>query len=346
MALPTTTIGSYPKPDYLRIPAFVPKHPDPTRRYTAYLASLNDEDHALLHRATQENVQHQVDAGIDIPTDGETPRSHYVHYHLRHLGGVDFDNLSEKVSRGGAWRAQFPTIVSAIESGPTFLANDWRCAQACTHRPVKMTLPGPMTIIDSTVDRFYHDDRVLAGALADVLNREVRSLAEAGCQHIQVDEPVFARHAARACEWGIELLERVFNGVSDSVERIVHICCGYPSALDMEDFPKAPREAYFQLSQALDRAAINTVSIEDAHRHNDLRLLERFRNKRVILGVVRIASTKVETQDEIAHRLEAALQHIDTHRLIAAPDCGLAMLSRDTVFQKLVNLCKAAKSVG
>jgi len=346
MGLTTTTIGSYPKPDYLRIPEFVPKHRDPTHRYSEYLASITDDDRERLERATRENVQHQVAAGIDIPTDGETPRSHYVHYHLRHLGGIDFVNLSEKVSRGGAWRAKFPTIAGPIEVGEPFLAADWRRAQSATEQPVKITMPGPMTIIDSTVDAHYGDDRALAEALADALNHEVRSLGAAGCRHIQVDEPVFARQADRACDWGVRMLERVFDGAPDEVQRVVHICCGYPSAVDLDDFPKAPKEAYFRLAPLLDEAEIHAVSLEDAHRYNDLALLDLFREKTVILGAAQIACTRVETEREIRDRLINALDHIDARRLMVGPDCGLAMLPHDLVFKKLGNLCKAAASVG
>lgn len=191
MALLTTTIGSYPKPDYLYIPAFVPKHPDPTRRYSEFLATRTTQDDALLDRATLENVRHQVEAGIDIPTDGETPRSHYVHYHLRQLGGIDFEHLSERVTRGGAWRAKFPTIVAKITTGQNFLAADWRRAQAATDRPVKITMPGPMTIIDSTVDAHYHDEQALAADLADALNFEAKALAAVA------PRSVVARESAR-----------------------------------------------------------------------------------------------------------------------------------------------------
>jgi 5-methyltetrahydropteroyltriglutamate--homocysteine methyltransferase len=346
MGLKTTTIGSYPKPDYLRIPEFVPKHQDPTRRYSEYLASITDDDRERLERATHENIQHQVAAGIDIPTDGETPRSHYVHYHLRHLGGIDFVNLSEKVTRGGAWRARFPTVTGPIEVAEPFLAADWRRAQSATEQSVKMTMPGPMTIIDSTVDAHYGDDRALAEALADALNHEVRSLAAAGCRHIQIDEPVFARQAERACDWGVGMLERVFDRAPDEVQRVVHICCGYPSALDLDDFPKAPREAYFRLAPLLDEVAIHAVSIEDAHRYNDLTLLDLFRQKTVILGAVQIACTRIESEEEIRNRLVDALHHIDAQRLMVGPDCGLAMLPRELVFKKLGNLCKAAAAVG
>ncbi len=344
MAIRTTTIGSYPKPDYLRIPPFIPKHPDPTRRYSEYLASRGAADDALLERATRENVLHQVEAGIDIPTDGETPRSHYVHYHLHHLGGFDFERLSERATRGGAWKARFPTVVGKIETGPHFLVADWKRAQAATGRPVKMTMPGPMTIMDSVVDEHYLDERALAADLADALNSEARALAEAGCAHVQIDEPVFARRAGAAADWGLAMLERAFAGVGPSVARTVHICCGYPSGLDLEDYPKAPREAYFDLARGLDELAVDWVSIEDAHRHNDLGLLEEFRRTGVILGLVQIAATRIETVDQIRARLAVALDHIEEERLIAAPDCGLAMLDRDTVLAKLRNMCAAARS--
>ena len=345
MTITTTTIGSYPKPAYLRIPNFVPKHPDPTRRHTEYLASRTDEDLILLDRATRANVCHQVDAGVDIPTDGETPRSHYVHYHLGQLGGIDFVNLSDRVTRGGAWKAKFPTVVDDISVGEHFLVADWKRAQATTDNPVKMTLPGPMTIIDSVVDQHYGNDEKFAAALADALNYEARALADAGCRHIQIDEPVFARKAAAALEWGGKMLERAFDGIGDDVTRTVHICCGYPSAVDLADFPKAPREAYFELAAMLDASSIDCVSIEDAHRYNELTLLEQFKQTNVILGVVQIAATRIETIEEIRERLQDALRHIDKERLLAGPDCGLAMLARDVVFAKLSNMCAAARSI-
>ena len=345
MGLTTTTIGSYPKPEYLRIPNFVPKHPDPTQRYQEYLASRTAEDDELLLRATADNIHHQVEAGIDIPTDGETPRSHYVHYHLQQLGGVDFENLSDRTTRGGAWTAKFPTIVSPVEAGAAFLPTDWKRAQATTSQPVKMTMPGPLTIMDSTVDQHYRDPRRLGADLADVLNIEVRRLAAAGCKHIQVDEPVFARQADVACDWAIDLLDRIFDGISQDVQKTVHICCGYPSGLDLEDFPKAPREAYFALAKRLEQTRIDVVSIEDAHRHNNLSLLEAFPSKSVILGTVQIANTRVETADEIEARLRAALEHIDASRLLAGPDCGLAMLPRELVSEKLRALTTAAARI-
>ena len=125
----------------------------------------------------------------------------------------------------------------------------------------------------------------------------------------------------------------------------MHMCCGYPSELNSTDYPKADRQAYFDLAEAVDRSSIDQVSIEDAHRHNDLALLEKFKNTTVLLGVVNIANTRVETVEEIRERLRAACNHIDKERIIAAPDCGLAMLERELVVQKMKNMSEAAHSI-
>ena len=126
----------------------------------------------------------------------------------------------------------------------------------------------------------------------------------------------------------------------------MHICCGYPEHLDQEDYVKAAPETYFDLAVALEDSCIDAVSIEDAHRPNDLVLLERFAKTTVILGVVAIAASRIEAVEAIAGRLRQALEHIDAARLWAAPDCGLAMLPRELARQKLINLCAAAKAVG
>jgi 5-methyltetrahydropteroyltriglutamate--homocysteine methyltransferase len=125
----------------------------------------------------------------------------------------------------------------------------------------------------------------------------------------------------------------------------VHVCCGYPDKLDAEDYPKAPKEAYLELASGLDEVAIDAVSIEDAHRPNDLALLEKFARKTVVLGVIAIARSRVEEVEEVRDRLRAALDHIDAHRLIAAPDCGLGLLGRTLARDKLKVLAEAAHSL-
>ena len=345
MPLSTTTIGSYPKPSYAPVPNGFDAELGswrPTEATELDGTTTAAENEATLDRAVCEVVAEQSAIGIDVPTDGEIRREHYIYYHCRRLEGFDFESLVPRTMRDGGWAAEVPAVSSAIRAGAPFLARDWQIAQAATDRPVKITLPGPLTIAASAHDEFYGDERALSDALADALNVEIRRVAEAGCRWIQIDEPVFAREPERALAFGIDALARCFDGVPREVRRVVHVCCGYPSALDVEDYPKAERDAYFLLADALEAAPIDAVSIEDAHRHNDLRLLERFASSTVILGVVDIARTRVESADEIRSRLRAALEHIDGARLIAAPDCGLAMLDRQVAVAKLRNVVAAA----
>lgn len=349
MALLTTTIGAYPKPDYVPTPDWFrvggPGLGKPTRAYDDYLVALPDDIEDLLDRGTRQVVQEQVKVGIDIPSDGEVRRENYIHYHCRHIDGIDFSHLTKRVLRQGAWEAELPTITGPLRARDHFLPRDYRIAQAATDRPVKITVPGPLTIADSLADAYYNDEKRLGAALAKALNEEILALAEAGCTWIQVDEPLLARKPDAALEYGFENLERCFHGVPDQVVRAVHMCCGYPDYLDQEDFQKADRMAYFTLADAIEDSTIQAISLEDAHRHNDLSLLEHFKTTNVMLGVIAIARSRVEPVDEIAARLEAALDHIDAGRLIVAPDCGLGMLDRITTLAKLTNMVTAARAV-
>ncbi len=345
----TTTIGAYPKPDYVPLPDWFRAEggtdtPDPTRGYAETWAAWGEGLEAILDRATVEVVREQAGIGIDVPTDGEIRRENYIHYHCRHIAGIDFGRLTEKTMRGH-YTARLPTVRGPLAATAPFLVRDWRVAQAATERPVKITVPGPLTITDSIVDDYYGDPARLGRALAEVLNVEIRRLAEAGCRWIQVDEPLFARRVEEALAFGVENLERCFHGLPEGVRRCVHICCGYPDRVDRAEYPKAPTESYFRLAPALDAAAVDLVSLEDAHRRNDLRLLELFAHTGVMLGVVAIARSRIETAEEIRERLATALEHIDRERLMAAPDCGLGLLTRDQARAKLGALVAAARSL-
>ncbi|MEC9092348.1 MAG: cobalamin-independent methionine synthase II family protein [Planctomycetota bacterium] len=343
----TTCIGAYPKPDYLCLPDWFDDldKPDPTRGWREALDALGEEAESLLDRATHDVVQDQVNAGIDIPTDGEVGRENYIHYHCRHLENIDFQNLTQRPLRNGNYAARLPTVRGPLRPRELFLRRDWKRAQKHTEKPVKITMPGPLTMTDTLADGFYPDSVSLGKDIASALNQEVRDLANAGCRHIQIDEPLFARHPLRALDYGIENLERAFEGCPAEVTRTVHICCGYPDKIDRDDYPKAPLDSYERLAAALDESSIMAVSLEDAHRPNDLTLLEKFSRTTVLLGVVAIAKSRVETVEEIRSRLQLALNHIEPHRLMVAPDCGLGILGRTRSVKKLRNLCQAARSL-
>ena len=348
MALTTTTIGAFPKPDYVPVSDWfaLPQEGEAvalTERYAAELAAAGDAAEALFARATHAAIRDQVEAGIDIPTDGEMRRENYIHYHCRHLNGIDFDRLTDHAMRGN-YRVRVPTITGPISATAPFLPHDWRVAQAATSRPVKVTLPGPMTIADSLADQYYGDATALAADISVALNAEIRALAEAGCTHIQVDEPVFARQVTPALDYGVENLAHCFHGLPESVTRITHVCLGYPDGIDRDNYPKAPGRAYLQLANALNAAPLDQISIEDAHCHNDLAaLLPHFKDSVVILGVVAIAASRIEPVPEISQRIRLALKHIEADRLVIAPDCGLGFLGRGLALKKLRNMTEAAR---
>ena len=343
MPLMTTCIGSYPKPPYVPRLAWMHEDVEAGEVETGVLSP--EKQRAAFDRATREVVAEQAAIGIDIPTDGEIRRANYIHYHCSHLEGFEPDTFTSCTMRNGAWTAEVPTFTGKVAAREPFLVRDWKVAQAATEKPVKMTVPGPLTIADSTANTFYPDRRTWCADLADALNVEIRRLADAGCRHIQVDEPLFARLPDQALEYGVENLERCFHGVPGGVTRTVHMCCGYPDKLDETDYVKADPEVYRRLASAVEASIVDAVSIEDAHRHNDLSLLDAFSRTAVILGVVEIASSRVETVDEIVARLRAALDHIDADRLVAAPDCGLIMLGSELARAKLGRLVEAVRAV-
>ena len=346
MSIRTTCIGAFPKPDYVPIKDWfqVDLGAD---NYTSDVVSKwtqKAEHEPAFVRATTAAVRAQIDCGITIPTDGEQRRENYVHYQCRHFSGFDFDNLERRVLRSGAYDCDLPAIRGPVKVDRSVLVRDYLQAQAASDRPVKITLPGPLTIIDSSADCHYNDDQRLAFDLADALNTEVHALADAGCRHIQIDEPVFAREPEQALAFGVEALQRCFHGVDTEVTRTMHMCCGYPDRLDNLDYPKADNTVYPVLVEALD-GKVDAISVEDCHCHNDLSLYEKFKESTAIVGFVDVAVSRVEPTEEIAERMRQILAVIPSDRLIGAPDCGLGFLGTDLAVKKLRNLCSAAAQV-
>jgi len=216
--------------------------------------------------------------------------------------------------------------------------------QSLTSKPVKVTIPGPMTISDTIANTYYKSDEEMGHDLAIAINVEIKRLVDAGCKFIQVDEPLFARKPDNAIAFGIKNLEKCFEGITqENVDKATHICCGYPDKLDAINYPKAPLDSYKKIAKALDNSIIDSVSIEDAHRHNDLTLLKDYKKTKIIFGLIKIASSKIETIEEIENRISEALQFISREQLIAAPDCGLGHLSREMALEKLKIMSLAAK---
>ena len=345
----TTVIGAYPKPDYLKITDWFNAKggtdtATPTKFYEDEIKKMGADAESIFDKAAKEVIRDQLDCGIDIITDGEIKRENYIHYHCRHLNGVDFNTLTEKVARTGNYKCWLPTITNKISATDPFLVDEWKSNQSLSNKPVKVTIPGPMTITDTIANTHYTSDEEMGYDLAIAINVEIKRLVDAGCKYIQVDEPLFARKPDNALAFGIKNLEKCFEGINqNNVEKITHICCGYPDKIDAVNYPKAPLDSYTKIAKALDSSKIDSVSIEDAHRYNDLSLLKNYKNTKIIFGVIKIASSKIETVEEIESRIKETLKFISKEQLIAAPDCGLGHLNRELAIKKLKIMSLAAK---
>ena len=345
----TTVIGAYPKPNYLKITDWFNAKggtdtENPTKYYSKEVKQMGEKTEELFLQAATEVIKDQIECGIDIVTDGEVRRENYIHYHCRHIAGVDFETLTEKVARTGNYKCKLPTITAKVEAQDSFLVHDWKVSQKLSSKPVKITIPGPMTIADTIANTYYKSDDKMGFDLAEVINVEIKRLQKAGCKYIQVDEPLFARKPQQAIDFGIDNLAKCFEGLENTeIEKITHICCGYPDKLDVINYPKAPLDSYKKIAKALDASLIDCVSIEDAHRYNDLELLRNFTKTKVIFGLIKIASSQIETKEEIENRVLDALNYIDKTQLIAAPDCGLGHLPRQLAIEKLKIMVDVAK---
>ena len=207
----TTVIGSYPKPHYLKITDWFnatggTDTENPTKYYEEEIKKIGSEVEEIFIRATKDVIKDQENCGIDIITDGEVRRENYIHYHCRHLNGIDFSNLTEKTARTGNYKCWLPTITNRVTAGESFLVEEWKTNQKLSNKPIKVTIPGPMTITDTIANTYYKTDEEMGYDLAEAINVEIKRLEEAGCKYIQVDEPLFARKPENALNFGIKNL--------------------------------------------------------------------------------------------------------------------------------------------
>jgi 5-methyltetrahydropteroyltriglutamate--homocysteine methyltransferase len=329
--IPTTTIGSLPKPQWLTGTWY-----SVVERWNLAGAALKE----AMDDATRLALADQEAAGIDIVCDGEQRRStHYTHF-IHQLGGVDCDKLKAKSMRGGKFTQEVPRV-----TGPLTLANhqavdDYRFLRRFTNRAIKMTLPGPSTMVDGMADDYYGDERALANACADVLNQEIHALAAAGCDMVQLDEPAFTRLPEKLHAWGVEAMDRAFAGTK--VATCVHVCYGYRARLGNKEW----KHGYEEIFPALARAKeVDQYSLEFAEPKLAPKLLEGLPGKIIQLGVIDVGTDEVERPETVAARLRAALEVLPAERLIAAPDCGCTARDRAATRAKLRALVLGAESI-
>jgi 5-methyltetrahydropteroyltriglutamate--homocysteine methyltransferase len=333
---PTTIAGSLPKPAWLA---------EPNKLWAPWRltgAELDDgkRDATLLALKLQE------DAGIDVVTDGEQSRQHFVHGFLESVDGIDFARKVEMGIRADRYKAMVPTVTSALRLKGRVHGTEAQLARAHTTRKLKITLPGPMTIIDTIADAHYGDKVKMAMAFADLLNVEARALAADGVDVIQFDEPAFNVYMREVADWGIAALHRAIEGVACATA--VHICYGYgiKANLDWKATLGGEWRQYEEIFPALAQSRIDQVSVECRNSHVPMSLLKLLDGKDVQVGVIDVASDEIETPEQVAAVIADAAKYVAKEKIIAGTNCGMAPMRRDIAVAKLAALGKGAELAG
>jgi 5-methyltetrahydropteroyltriglutamate--homocysteine methyltransferase len=329
---PTTIAGSLPKPAWLA---------EPNKLWPKWRLQGDELDSAK-DDATLLAIKLQEDAGIDIIGDGEQSRQHFVHGFLEAVDGIDFDKRVEMGIRNDRYKALCPTVIGELKLRRRVHQREARLARKHTAKKLKFTLPGPMTIVDTIADAHYGDRVKMAFAFAALLNDEIRGLADDGVDVIQFDEPAFNVYMDAAAGWGIEALHRAIEGVS--CVSAVHICYGYgiPANIEWKSALGAEWRQYEKFFPALAKSRIDEVSIECINSRVPMSVLKLLDGKAVQIGVIDVATDKVETPEEIAAVIVKAAEYLPAQKIIAGTNCGMAPMRREIAAMKLEALGRGA----
>lgn len=342
----TAIVGSYPKPESV--------YANSGRElldsfgggvFAERRREIGDEEFdALLDDAADQAIADQNEAGIDIITDGEERRDHYVMHVVDRLGGVDAENRRGVSIRGGTRHRPAPRVIGRLAHPSDLVVDEFLFTQERARGISKIGLPGPSTVADGVADEFYGDKEQLAYDYAAAIRHEIKALIDVGCTAIQFDDPVLLHYPAEAKEWGLKALEQCFAGYEQMASFIVHICCGYPDKpLEAQGVDyKADSGYYRDVLSWLSNSTLDAVSIEGAQSNLDVSVLDAIGKKAVMLGVLDVGDNAVESVDSLVARGREALKHIPKEQLILAPDCGMIQLTREAAKAKLTNLARAA----
>ncbi|WP_407189079.1 methionine synthase [Bradyrhizobium centrosematis] len=328
MLFPTTIAGSLPKPEWLAEPNML----------WAPWKSQGDELLRAKRDATLIWLKIQEDAGVDIVTEGEQARQHFVHGFLEKIDGIDFAHKVEMGIRKDRYKAMVPQVVAPLRLKDRVHAFEARVARTHTKKQLKFTLPGPMTIIDTIADRYYGDRVKMAFAFAELLNEEARALQADGVDLVQFDEPAFNVYMDEVNDWGIKALERAAQGLTCTTA--VHICYGYgiKANTDWKETLGSQWRQYEQIFPAIDASPIQQVAIECRNSKVPLDLLALLKNKIVQAGVIDVASDTVETAEDVVKVIEAVSEFVPKSNIIATTNCGMAPMRREIAEAKLTAL--------
>jgi 5-methyltetrahydropteroyltriglutamate--homocysteine methyltransferase len=332
MMFPSTVAGSLPKPSWLA---------EPNRLWPQWRLQGEELAAAKLD-ATLLALKWQEDAGIDIVCDGEMSRQHFVHGFLEFVDGIDFAHKVEMGIRADRYKAMVPVVRGELKLKGRVHQAEARHARAHTQRKLKITLPGPMTISDTIADAHYGDKIKMAMAFADLLNTEARALEKDGVDVIQFDEPAFNVFMGEVAGWGIEALHRAIDGLQCTTA--VHICYGYgiKANIDWKNSLGGEWRQYEEIFPALAKSRIGQVSVECINSHVPLKLLSLLDGKDVLIGVIDVATDKVESPERVAQVIGDVLKFVPKEKIVACTNCGMAPMRRDIAEAKLIALGQGA----
>jgi 5-methyltetrahydropteroyltriglutamate--homocysteine methyltransferase len=328
----TTVAGSLPKPTWLA---------EPNRLWAPWRLTGAELEGAK-RDATLLALKLQEDCGIDVVTDGEQSRQHFVHGFVEFVDGIDFAHKVEIGIRADRYKALVPQVTGELRLKGRAHATEAQLARAHTKRKLKITLPGPMTIVDTVADAHYGDRAKMAMAFAGLLNAEARALAADGVDVIQFDEPAFNVYMAAVKDWGIEALHRAIEGVGCTTA--VHICYGYgiKANIDWKATLGGEWRQYAEIFPALAQSRIGQVSVECRNSRVPMSLLRLLDSKDVQVGVIDVATDEVETPEQVASVIGEAMKYVPRERIIASTNCGMAPIRRDIAYGKLAALAQGA----
>ncbi|EOW2077763.1 methionine synthase [Vibrio mimicus] len=332
--LPTSTAGSLPKPIWLAQPEVL------WSPWKLEGQELIDGKYDALRVALHE----QLISGVDIVSDGEQTRQHFVTTFIEHLHGVDFENR-QTVKIRDRYEASVPSVVGPVSRQKAVFVEDAKFLRSQTDKPIKWALPGPMTMVDTLYDAHYKSRKTLALEFAKILNEEAKELEAAGVDIIQFDEPAFNVFFDEVNDWGIEALERAIYGLK--CETAVHICYGYgiKANTDWKKTLGSEWRQYEEVFPKLQQSNIDIISLECHNSHVPMELLELVRGKKVMVGAIDVATNSIETPEAVAATLRNALKYVDADKLYPCTNCGMAPLSRDVARAKLNSLSAGAEIV-
>jgi 5-methyltetrahydropteroyltriglutamate--homocysteine methyltransferase len=332
--LPTSTAGSLPKPSWL---AQAETLWSPWKLQGEELIEGKQD-------ALRLSLEDQLQAGIDIVSDGEQTRQHFVTTFIEHLDGVNFAER-KTIKIRDRYDASVPTVVGAVTRPRPVFVEDARFLRQQTAQPIKWALPGPMTMIDTLYDDHYKSREKLAWEFAKILNQEAKELEAAGVDIIQFDEPAFNVFFDEVNDWGIATLEKAIEGLR--CETAVHICYGYGIKANT-DWKKTLGSEWRQYENAfpnLQKSDIDIISLECHNSHVPMDLIELIRGKKIMVGAIDVASNTIETPQAVADTVRKALQFVDADKLYPSTNCGMAPLARRVARGKLHALAAGADIV-